>query len=383
MPTVRTAVIHGQPSWRFSSDRVTAAVTRRGGHLAPVTYRLGSKKVTPFSLAPWAKESLAKNTPPVLRVLRGDFFCAPFGADRSTGRGKKHPLHGETANAPWRFVHLRRDREGVRLHLSLRTKARLGQVDKLISLKNGQPVIYCRHVLSGMRGKMTLGHHAMLKFPDEEGCGRISTSRFRVGWTFPGTFEDPSHRGYSALKPSAVFQRLDRVPLAQGGHTDLSRYPARRGFEDLVQIAHQDTANFAWMAVAFPREGYAWFSLKDPRVLPTTILWISNGGRHYPPWNGRHVNVMGLEDVNSFFPLGIAPAEKPNPINRTGCKTVATLTPEKPTLVNYIMAVAAIPRGFSLVQKIVPTSTGVTLVSPARHRVSVKLDLPFLHQGNS
>lgn len=223
----------------------------------------------------------------------------------------------------------------------------------------------------------------MLKFPDEEGSGHISTSRFKAGWTFPGTLEDPAQGGYSAVKPSAVFQRLDRVPLAQGGHTDLSRYPARRGFEDLVQIAHQDTENFAWTAVAFPREGYVWFSLKDPRVLPTSVLWISNGGRHYAPWNGRHVNVMGLEDVNSFFPLGVASAAKPNPINRAGCKTVATLDPKRPTMVNYIMAVAAIPRGFSRVQKILPTSTGVTLVSPGGHRVPVKLDLPFLFQGNS
>ena len=51
---------------------------------------------------------------------------------------------------------------------------------------------------------------------------------------------------------------------------------------------------FAWTAVAFPQQRQVWFALKDPRLLRATIFWISNGGRYYPPWNGRHRNVMGL-----------------------------------------------------------------------------------------
>ncbi len=378
---MRTAVIHGQPSWEFSTDSVNAAVTRLGGHLAPVTFRLGSKQVAPFSTAPWAEEKIEAGTPPILKALRGDFFCSPFGADEKPYRGETHQSHGETANAIWNFESLKRDAAGAHLHLSLDTKVRAGHVDKFLSLKNGETAVYSRHVLSGMKGKMTLGHHAMLKFPDDEGSGRISTSRIAGGWTFPGTFEDPARGGYNCLKSSATFKRLDRVPLARGGYTDLSRYPARRGFEDIVQIVHEERPDFAWTAAAFPKEGYVWFSLKDPRVLQSTVFWISNGGRHYAPWNGRHVNVMGLEDVTSYFFLGISPAEKPNPINREGFKTVTSLDPKNPTVVNYIMAVAAIPRDFERVKRIVPGSDGVTLVSPTGHRIPVKLDVPFLYKN--
>jgi hypothetical protein len=379
MPSLRTAVLHGQPSWVFSSDTVTAAVTRLGGHLAPVTFRLGSKKVAPFSVAPWAGEPLDPDTPPILRVLRGDFFCSPFGAEEHPGRGRKLPPHGETANAPWKFESLRRDPAGVCLHLSLRTKARPGRVDKFLRLNHGETAIYSRHGLTGMRGKMTFGHHATLRFPDEEQCGRISTSRLQAGWTSPRFFEDPAQGGYNSLKPSARFQRLDRVPLAQGGYADLGRYPARRGFEDIVQIVHQDTPDFAWTAAAFPRQGYAWFSLKDPRVLQSSVFWLSNGGRHYAPWNGRHVNVMGLEDVTSYFPLGVSAGEKPNPVSRRGFRTVVWLDPKKPVWVNYIMAVAAIPRSFDRVEKILPGLKGVILVSPSGQRIPVKLNLPFLY----
>ncbi|MEY2906590.1 MAG: hypothetical protein RLZZ408_1061, partial [Verrucomicrobiota bacterium] len=192
---MRTAVIHGQPSWRFSTDTVNAAVTRLGGHLAPVTFKLGSREVAPFSIAPWAEERIDKATPPILKALRGDFFCSPFGADEKPYRGETHQPHGETANAIWNFGSLKRDDAGVHLHLSLDTKVRSGHVDKFLSLKNGETAVYSRHVLSGLKGNMTLGHHATLKFPDEEGSGRISTSRIAGGWTFPGKFEDPARGG--------------------------------------------------------------------------------------------------------------------------------------------------------------------------------------------
>jgi hypothetical protein len=46
------------------------------------------------------------------------------------------------------------------------------------------------------------------------------------------------------------------------------------------------------------------------------------------------------------------------------------------------MAVAAIPRDFQRVKKIIPDTHGVTLVSPAGHRIPVKLDLTFLYKNS-
>ena len=77
-----------------------------------------------------------------------------------------------------------------------------------------------------MAGPMALGHHVMVRFPDHEGSGVVSTSRFVHGQVYPGEFE-PDEGGYQALEPGAEFESLDRVPLADGGFTDLSRYPAR------------------------------------------------------------------------------------------------------------------------------------------------------------
>jgi hypothetical protein len=229
-----------------------------------------------------------------------------------------------------------------------------------------------------MSGPITIGHHAMLRFPGEPGSGIISIGPFVYGQVFPEPVERPENRGYSILKPGAEFDSLERVQTITGQRTDLSRYPARRGFEDLVMLVSDHRAPFAWTAVTFPRQRYVWFALKDPRVLRSTILWISNGGRHYPPWNGRHVNVMGLEEVTANFHYGLAESARLNPLSRRGIPTFVKLNPRRPLAVNYIMAVAEIPRGFDRVRAIESARNGVMLISESAKRVRAPLDLSWL-----
>ena len=335
----------------------------------------------PYSVAPWAEEKLAATEAAVLRPLRGDFFCAPFGGSAKPYRGEKFPAHGETATARWTFESLAKNKAETILHLSLRTKVRPGRADKWVRLRRGETALYCRHVLSGMSGKMTFGHHATLKFPDAPGSGLVSTSPISFAQVAPLPFEQPSRRGYQSLKPGAVFARLDQVPAMDGSQADLSSYPSRRGFEDLVMLGHQAAPDFAWTAVAFPRERYVWFALKDPRVLRTTVFWLSNGGRHYPPWNGRHISVMGLEDVTTFFDYGIAASAQANPFSERGLATFVELKPFAPLIVNYLMAVAAIPARWGPVKNISRESSGVTLHPTEGRDLFVPLDWNHLYSG--
>jgi hypothetical protein len=345
-------VVHGQPSWRLASDQVEAFVTQTGGHVAPVTFDRRHRRIKPYSIAPWAEERGAAPKEPILKVLRGDFFCMPFGANATAFAGEKHPVHGETANARWRFESLEKRDGTTSLHLSLRTRVRRGRVDKTISVADGENIIYSRHVISEAAGPMSFGHHAMLKFPDYPGSGVISTSRFVYGLVFPRAFELPEQRGYSFLKPGAEFQSLDAVPAANGETVDLSRYPARRGYEDLVMVVADPGQPLAWTAVTFPRERHVWFALKNPRELGQTMLWMSNGGRHYPPWNGRHINVLGLEEITSLFHIGLAESVEKNSISERGYPTSVTLKAGESFSVSYIMGIATIPPGFDSVKSI-------------------------------
>ena len=132
--------------------------------------------------------------------------------------------------------------------------------------------------------------------------------------------------------------------------------------------------------MTFPKERYAWFALRDPRVLGQTILWISNGGRHYPPWSGRHRRVMGIEDVTSYFHLGLAESAKANPVSRKGSPTSFTLEPQRPLAVNYIMGTVKIPSGFDRVKAIRAATDldSVTLTSASGKSAKATLDVAFL-----
>ncbi|MEI6279263.1 MAG: hypothetical protein WCO94_08825 [Verrucomicrobiota bacterium] len=369
----KTSIL-GQETRVIKTRSVEAGVTTSGGHLWPAEFLVGDRWVSPLSAAPWAGEPPDRSTPEIIRVLRGDFFCMPFGGNETEHGGEKHPVHGETANRKWKTE---ADADPLAMHFSLKPRVRRGRVDKFVSLVEGHPAIYQRHVVSGMSGRMPLGYHAMLHLP-EQGSARISTSRFVRGQVFPGAFENPAQGGYSCLKPGAEFSTLKKVPKSDGGHADLSVYPSREGFEDLVMLVADDTLPFAWTAAVVEEEGWVWFSLKDPRVLRSTIFWMSNGGRHYSPWNGRHRRVIGIEDVTSFFHLGLAESVRPNALSRAGIPTSMSLDPGRPLTVNSIMAVAPIPKRFDEVREIRARGNGVELVSRSGKAIRVPIAIPFL-----
>jgi len=377
MPSIETKTILGQETSLIKTRDVEAGVATLGGQLWPAKFRVGPRWVSPLSAAPWAMEN--PSTPNILKVLRGDFFCIPFGGNATVHAGEEHPVHGETANRKWK-------REPspapATLHFSLRTKIRRGRVDKFISLIEGHPAIYQKHVVSGVSGRMPVGYHAMLHFP-KQGSARISTSAFVRGQVFPGQFENPVEGGYSRLKKGAAFSSLKNVPQADGGKADLSVYPAREGFEDLVMLVSDPLLPFAWTAAVVAEEGWVWFSLKDPRLLRSTIFWMSNGGRHYPPWSGRHRGVIGIEDVTANFHHGHAESVRPNPLGKAGIPTFIEFESSSPVAINSIMAVAPVPAGFDEVRHIRKGKNGssVELESRSGMTIKVPLDPEFLFHG--
>lgn len=371
-----TTTVAGQESYRLRNDRVNLAITRAGGHLAPAEFRLGRRRVQPLSIAPWWNERVAG--PPLIRVLRGDFFCLPFGANEERWRGEAHPPHGETANRPWTFVN--RDTLGDRslLHLRMRTKVRAGTVDKIVEIRPTETAVYQRHIISGMNGRTSLGHHLMLRCASE---GLVSLSPFVLGKVNPVAFEAPARGGYSSLRAGEEFLTLREVPMANGHIADLSRYPAREGFDDLAMVSSQPDVRFAWSAVVFPAERYLWIAFKDPRTLASTILWHSHGGRHYAPWNGRHRHVLGIEEVTAHYADGIHASLSENDLTRRSIPTSLPLSTKRLTTVNYIFAVAEVPAEFGHVRDVVSTGEGTIEITDERGAlVRSSVDLGFLYE---
>ena len=142
-PVIKTVM--GQPSYIISTGSVEAALTVEGGQLGPVTFKLGQREIQPFSVTPWWNEKVSSDVPPVARNLRGDLFCLPFGLNLEPFHGEQHPVHGETANNKWNFEEISSTADRTSLHVSMDSKIRPGRIDKWVTLRAGQPVIYQKH----------------------------------------------------------------------------------------------------------------------------------------------------------------------------------------------------------------------------------------------
>jgi len=336
--------------------------------------------VSPFSVAPWHSEEVQGDLVPILAALRGDFFCMPFGANETPYQGEQHPPHGETANRTWTLVRSDESAGSASLHVRMDLSVRSGTVDKYVELRQDETVVYQHHVLAGMDGPMSFGHHAMLLFPDRPESGIISTSPFEIGRTSPTPIELPENKGYSLLATDRQFSSLESVPTITGWSTDLSRYPARKGYEDLVMITSSPRRDFAWVAVTFPDEGYVWYALKDPSILTQTVFWLSNGGRYYAPWDGRHENVLGIAAVPSYFHYVLAESVEETPISAAGFPTFRNLRADQPLDVRYIFGVVECETGFGRVDSIETSGENdVTIRDEDGNELDTSVNWQFLH----
>lgn len=363
-------LVHGEPSFHLATPELDLDITARGGQLAPVVFHLTGRDVSPYSLAPWQPDEFPE-IPPLLSVLRGDFLCFPFGSQANG------PPHGETANCRWTQI----DSDSRSLRFLMETTDTAAAVVKTIATRDGHHAIYFEYEISGADGDFSYGNHPILDFSGlPEGTGRVTTSAFHWASVFPGRFSNPADGETQSLEEGAVFTDLRDVRLAAGGTTDLTRYPCRLGNEDLVMIAHlpaTDQQPFAWTAAVL--DGYVWFSLKNPTDFPGTLLWISNAGRTAPPWNGRHIGRMGIEDVCSYFADGVD-RSRLNLLEKQGVATTRNFRKNEPVTLRNIHAVALVPDDFGAVCSIVPESensvaitgeSGAKTVVPLEWRVVI------------
>ncbi len=351
------------------SDRVALAVTETGGHLSDVEFTLeDGRTVRPMHTAPWADEPLPGDTPHILRMLRGDFFCAPFGT--SDLLPEMPFVHGLPANGAWRLT----GSTGSAVNAVLDGTVLGATITKLVEVRPGEPVVYQRHTLSGGTGRIPIGHHAMLH---ASAPLRLAFSPWSMALSTPQPDEVPP-LGRTLLASGQTITDLHRARRADGGTVDLTRFPTPDGFESIWMLVAEQKPGFAWTAASNSTDGWVWFSLKNPEVLPQTLLWCSNGGRDYAPWNGRHRNAIGLEEICGYFHLGHAASIANNPVAATGSPTAVLLSPAAPTTVSYMFGLAPTPPGFGAVASISAAKGGVEIVGESGQSVFVSCDPSFV-----
>jgi len=362
--------IHGAPSYVLRTPEVDLAVTQTAGHLAPVRFHLGTLTAAPYSLSPWTPTQIDQGLPNLLLYLRGDFLCLPFGGQENG------PPHGDVANANWSLV------EQTSTQLTLRqTGADTGAtVTKTLSLIPGHHAVYAEHRIENLEGVWNYGNHPVLDLSAvPPGAARIATSAFRLGSVYPGEFSDPANGESGALRPNARFSDLTAVPTKSGNDTDLTRYPARPGHDDLIMLVNKPaTAEqpFAWTAVTFP--DYVWFQLKDVADFPATLFWLSNGGRPGHPWEKRHLGRLGLEEVCSHFCDGVDLARQDR-LASDGIPTGRRFHRDQPVRLAIIQGAALVGQSFGQVRAITPAGPDtIQILGENGQTLEVPLNWGFL-----
>ncbi|MFY8031393.1 MAG: hypothetical protein ACOVO5_06140, partial [Devosia sp.] len=86
--------------------------------------------------------------------------------------------------------------------------------------------------------------------------------------------------------------------------------------EELVQLLDMPGRAALWNSAEGYRVRLSW----NPEHYPSALLWFSNRGRTFAPWNGRHL-ALGLEPICAAFDLGQQVSAAENPISRRGIAT--------------------------------------------------------------
>ncbi len=273
------------------------------GLLEQFTVQDGGRAIAPLHRAPWVDtgEPMPEGAAPHMARLGGDFFCAPFA-----GREDGSALHGWPANAPWTVVSAAAGMLVARLDRSVQGAA----LTKTLRLRDGHPFVYQSHRFDGGAGRIPVANHANVSVRD----GALIRTSAKRHWETPRDAQesDPA-RGRSLLAYPARAADPAAFP-GLAGPVDLTRYPWGPRHEDFVMAIEAEGSPLGWTAVTRPVQGDLFLSLRDPRALPMTMLWHSNGGRDYAPWSGRHLGCLGVEEGAAAQMLGVsAEADLPGP----------------------------------------------------------------------
>ena len=363
----------GSERYRLETSGITVEVDLGIGHLALIEIERDGRKTAPFHRAPWADDAVppaGTEDAPHLARISGDFFCAPFG----TSDVEPSPSHGWPANAAWSLVDVRPLAGGGTTATFALEKAVMGaRVLKELTLRDGHPFLYQRHIFEGGAGAVSVANHAMVRLPHG---ARMAYSPKRWAETPTTPLEGDPTRGNSILAYPGRSTDLTRYPRRDGGTVDLTSYPIDQGHEDFVMLVEAAGSPLGWSAVTRSEEGDIALMLKNPAKLPATMLWLSNGGRSYAPWSSRHRDVLGVEDACAWSLYGHAASIVPNPLTDRGIPTAISLGPNGSVDVRHAIGAVPTPPGWATVADVqagdgtlaVTDVAGNTLVLPFDHR---------------
>jgi hypothetical protein len=304
--------------WRLAWDHGSAELQSLGGMLGPVQLRLGGgRELDPMHVAPWSGMTRADSLPGVLRRLRGEWPCVPFGRSDlpeglppgwTTHRPDDAWVHGYSANHRWHCV----EATPLRVHLAIDypDSSPIARVERVVAADPNAPALdISLKVMARTAVRMPVGLHPTFRLPPSPGRVKVLLGAHEGITSYPTNGAGSTSR----LQPDTRSASLSGM-AAIDGTLDLGLLPLSTPSEELIQVrapaSKAGAAPFALHYLDYDACVGLWW---DTAQLPDLMLWVSNAGRADFPWMSGHF-ALGAEPVNSLFDLGrvaTAPAGHP------------------------------------------------------------------------
>ena len=313
---------------------------RLGGMLGPATFlAAGRPDFQPLHVAPWADEPGAGELPGILRRLRGEWPCVPFGRvdaprhwpDGWTPRTPDDEWgHGYASHHAWAWLPSD-DVLALAMRMHYPEPSPICSLMRRVAARPEAPALDITLRIEARRPcALPVALHPTLRL--DAGRVELHVPHRGQGFTYPVDVSPDVSR----VAANRRFDALSRVPALDGGELDLSRHPQARDCEELVQlmdIGGPVTAHYR-------DQGWSLEIDWDRALLPDLLLWVSHRGRSHAPWNGRH-RALGVEPVNGVFDLGrVGSPPAGHPLaTRAGIR----LEPGKPVVLRYALRAIATP----------------------------------------
>jgi hypothetical protein len=320
--------------WTLKWAHGEAEVQALGAMLAPVRFDLGGgRSVSPLQVAPWEDDA---RWPGIMRALRGEWPCLPFGrVDAPSGLPTDFRLqdasdewgHGYGANHMWQRVE--QTAHSLTLQITYPSNGEIEKLVRKIEVEPDSPALVVSLTVHARRDVvMPFALHPTFAVP-EVGIEILACPRQSIH-SYPVAPEP----GVSRVLPNRTLTSLTEIPTTHG-LMDATHLPLAVNTEELLQVAGCEPP----FVLRYPEQRADVLLDWDARELPDALLWISNGGRAQEPWSGRHF-ALGVEPLNSFFDLGrvVTPPASHPLAGRTGLLFKAGI----PRTITYRLSVRAI-----------------------------------------
>ena len=166
------------------------AVQRLGAMLAPLTFLVAGRQVSPMHVAPWAGEPGTGELPGILRRLRGEWPGVPFGytippdgftpewASVFADPLPEEEVHGPSSNREWNWAE---SGEGsLRLSLDYPASSDIARVERRITPDPDAAAVDLELTVTARRDcRLPIGLHPCFRLPAEAGKARIEPGRVR------------------------------------------------------------------------------------------------------------------------------------------------------------------------------------------------------------